>query len=414
MRYSVMGSSVAQVRAAGGKDIKETVRMGIIFATLTPAQVVKLKVLGCVTEPMGEVKAVVLPPSPVPAPEEAAPVYSPLQLSFTVGLEDFRALFDPPLYGEGVNIAIIDSGIRETHDQVKGLVVYRENFTSDPMRDGFDHGTSIAAILATIAPKCGILNMKVLSEQGTGTEEEVVLAIDKCIDLHQEGSEFSPSIINLSLGVPDDGNVFTPMRIACRAAIEEGIWVLSAAGNNGPAPGTMMSPAAERYVGAVGSTGLDPFEISYFSARGPTEEGLIKPDAVMFGENIILASSDSDVATVIKSGTSFSVAFVSGMVLIYIEGAYKQASTKVNFIEGLTPELFAVTEEELLDIYLPQLALKPQGVAAGKDNDYGHGLPYGPYAAKAIGVGPATTDLSAVLTSMMMVGMMGVMMKTMN
>ncbi len=414
MRYSILGSSLAQVRAAGGKDIKESVRMGIIFASLTSTQVVKLKAFGCAVEQMGEVKAAVLPPTPVPAPEEVEPTYSPQQLSFTVGLEDFRALFDPPLYGAGVNVAVVDSGVRESHDQIKGRVIYRENFTSDIMQDGFDHGTSIAAIIATIAPQCGILNMKVLSGGGTGTEEEVVLAIDKCIDMHQEGSEFAPSIINLSLGVPDDGNILTPMRIACRAAIDEGIWVLAAAGNNGPAPGTMMSPAAERYVGAVGSIGLEPFEISYFSARGPTDEGLIKPDAVMFGENIILASSDSDTATVIKSGTSFSTAFLSGMVLIYIEGAYVNASTKVTFIPGLSPELFAVTEQELLDIYLPQLALKPEGVVAGKDNDYGHGLPYGPYAAKTIGITPTVTDLSSMLTSVIVIGMMGVMMKTMS
>lgn len=414
MRYSIMASSVPQVRAAGGTNIKESTRMGIVFATLTPGQAAKLKELGCIIEPMGEVRAVSAPVSVAPpTPVEAAPTYSPQQLSFDVGLEEFRALFDPPLYGEGINIAVVDSGIRETHDQIRGLVIYRENFTTAPMRDGFNHATGIASIIATIAPQCGILNMKVLNEEGTGTEEEVVLAVDRCIDLHEAGSQFAPSIINLSLGVPDDGNPYSPMRVACRAAIEEGIWVLAAAGNGGPAPGSMMSPACERYVGAVGSIGREPFYISEFSSRGPTEEGLTKPDAVVFGEDIILASSESDSATTAKSGTSFSVAFASGMVVIYFEGAYKQAIAKQEFIPGLTPELFAISEEELLDLYLPQICMKPEGVASGKDDDYGYGLPYGPLAAQAIGIGPAAVDVSSMLSAVMMMGMMGVMMKTM-
>ncbi len=415
MRYSVMGSSVSQVRVAGGTNIKESSRMGIVFAALKASQVKKLKEDGCLVEPMGEVSATVPPAVTVPpkvappTPVEAVPTYSPADLAFAVGLEDFRALFIPPLYGEGVNIAIIDSGIRETHEKLHGLVIYSENFTSDTMRDGFDHGTGVASIITTIAPQCGVLNMKVLNDKGTGTEEEVVLAIDKCIDLHEQGSEFAPSIINLSLGVPDDGNAFSPMRIACRAAISEGIWVVSAAGNAGPDRGTVTSPACEQYVAAVGSVGYEPFDISGFSSRGPTEEGIVKPDAVMFGEDIIVASSASDTRTTAKSGTSFSAAFGTGMVIIYIEGAYKRASTRADFIPGLSPDFFTISQAELIDVYLPQLCVKPEGIASGKDSVYGYGIPYGPLAAKAVGIVPAL-DTSSMLGAVISIGMIGVMM----
>ncbi len=410
MRYSVMNGSVQQIETVGGKSLKESKRMGIVFASLTSKQASLLRDRGCIVEQMGEVKAAVIPPVAPPAPVEAAPTYSPQQLSFVVGLEDFRALFVPPLYGENINIAVLDSGMRESHHMLGGRVVYSENFTDDVMADEFDHGTGVASVIVTIAPLCGILNMKVLDGSGNGTEEEVVLAIDKCIDFHEEGSEFSPSAINLSLGVPDDGNPSGPMRVACRAAIAEGIWVLAAAGNSGPAPGSIMSPACDALVAAVGSIKYDPFYVSDFSGRGPSQEGVTKPDTVMFGEDIVLASSASDTRTTAKSGTSFSVAFSSGMIMIYFEGAAKRALVSRRLIEGLSPELYAVTQEELLSTYLPLLCVKPEGSIVAKDNEYGYGLAYGPLVAQAVGLGPAAAlDMAPLISMMMVIGIMGMM-----
>ena len=406
MRYSIMGCTHQVVIAAGGTNIKESTRLGIKFADLSRVQADKLKAEGYIVERMGGTKAVVTPPTPV----QAVPTYSAAQLAYAAGLEDLRNMFDPPLYGEGFNVAVLDTGIRETHDLIQGRVVYRENFTNDPMRDGFNHGTGVASIIATIAPECGILNMKVLNEEGAGTEEEVVLAIDRCIDLHDEGSEYAPGVINLSLGVPDDGNIYSPIRIACRAAIEEGIWIMAAAGNGGPGGGTILSPACEKYVGAVGSIGYDPFEVSLFSSRGPTQEGYIKPDSVMFGEDIDVASNEGDTTTIAKSGTSFSAPFVSGMVLLYFEGAYKSAITKRQLVELPPAEITWITIQDAIDGVLAYVSTKPVGAPTEKDVAYGVGMPYGPLAAEAIAA-PAAMDISALLGGMLAIGMMGVMVK---
>ena len=63
-------------------------------------------------------------------------------------------------------------------------------------------------------------------------------------------------------------------------------------------PGTINCPACEQYVMAVGSAHYLPesntFVVSDFSSRGPTQEGLVKPDVVLFGEDIVVASSQSD------------------------------------------------------------------------------------------------------------------------
>lgn len=404
MRYAIIGATIQQVIGIGGTNVKEARRTGIIFATLDKAQVGQLEAAGCQVTKVGKIGATIMPPPPPPA--AAAPIYSPEQLVVAAGLEDLRELTDPPLYGSGFNLAIVDSGIRESHEKVNGRVIYRKNYTADPMQDGYNHGTNVCSIALNLAPLCNILNLKVLDNEGMGTEEEVVLAIDDCIDLHDTRPEIAPTVINLSLGAPDDGNPNNPLRVACRAAIEEGIWVVAAAGNDGPEPSTILSPACERYVVAIGSAKYEPFQVSGFSSRGPTAEGLSKPDVIMFGEDIIMASSISDTATIAKSGTSFSTPFTSAMALLYHEGLYRQARTTEQLV-GLPPEeMYFVSVEEAIDTYFPLLCIKPEGIAAGKDYDYGYGLPYGPFIAQAIGLRPAI-DISSMLMPMLMIGMLG-------
>ena len=416
MRYAITGATVQQVKGVGGSDIKESPRVGIIFATLTREQVDRLKSMGCQVTEVGKVGAAVMPPIVAPpVPVAAAPTYSPEQLVWAAGFEELRPIMRPPLYGEGFNLAIVDSGIRETHTKINGRVVYRKNFTSDPMRDNFNHGTNVCSVALAVAPLCNILNLKVLDDKGSGSEEDVVLAIDHCIDLHDTNPDIAPSVINLSLGAPDDGNPNNPMRVACRAAIDRGIWIAAAVGNSGPAPGTIMTPACERYVFAVGSAKYEPFQVSNFSSRGPTLEELTKPDGIMFGEDIVMASSDSDTATIAKSGTSFSTPFLSGFGILYREGGYRQA-VATQPILGITIEVtWVATVQDIIDRYLPWICIKPEGVALGRDNDYGYGLPFGPLVAQALGLVPAI-DISAMLTPVVgigILGMLGMMVSTM-
>ncbi len=415
MRYSIIGASAEQVQNAGGQDIKEAKSAKIIFAELTEVQARQLMLQGCRVSRVGGIRMAVMPPLPI----AAIPTYTPQELLWALGIDEVRSLTVPPLYGAGINVAVIDTGIRETHEQVSGHVIYRKNFTTDS-GDGFNHGTGVASIILSVAPEAGILDLKILDKIGNGTEEDVALAIDEAISLHDAGSEFAPQMLNLSLGGPDDGNPDNPMRVACRAAIERGIWVIAAAGNDGPNPGTVMSPACERYVGAVGSVRYLPdeesFVISDFSSRGPTVEGLVKPDAVLFGEGIIMASHESDTATVSKSGTSFATPFVSGMVAVFLEGMARRAQATQE-IPGIYPELeiYDFTPADIIDTYLVGFSIKPLGAPPGKDNDYGCGLPFGPLVARLMAVRPTAgfQALVSMVAPVMTLGMLGMMMSAM-
>jgi serine protease AprX len=231
--------------------------------------------------------------------------------------------------------------------------------------------------------------------------------------MHQEGHEFAPDILNMSLGAVDDGNPYNSIRVICRSAIDEGLWLVASAGNSGPAPYTITSPACEKYVMAIGSCRQDPFSISDFSSRGPTPEGLTKPDAVMLGEDIIMASSKSDSATLAKSGTSFSAPFASAAASLFLNGQdvwgdFSKAPGMPEFLRRQVP--YPMTQEGLIDVFLPATGIKPSGSIMGKDNIYGYGLPYAPLLFEKVS---AAADVSSLLGGVLMIGMMGMMMRYM-
>ena len=416
MRYSITGATLEQVKSAGGTDVRQTHSGSVIFATLAEEQVKRLKAMGCNVEAISGVSAAILKEIAPPTPIAAFPTYSPTELVWAAGFENVRQMTIPPLYGEGMNVAIVDTGIRASHESINGRVVYHKNYTADPTGDYFDHGTGVTSIVLAMAPKCNILDLKVLNNKGMGTAEEVILAIDECIALVESESEYAPHLINLSLGTEDTGNPSEPMRVICREATDAGIWVNAAAGNYGPSPQTIMSPACEKYVFATGSIGYEPMRVSDFSSRGPTKEGLIKPEAVFYGENIRMASSLSDTAEIAKSGTSFATPFCTGIAVMYLEGVLRYGGVEyATPIAGLDPELrHLISIQELIDKYLVRITVKPREEAlSGKDYSYGYGMPFGALMQGQFVARPLLdlTQIMQPVSAMMVMGMMGMVVR---
>jgi len=159
--------------------------------------------------------------------------------------------------GEGVKIAVIDTGVDFNHPDLigwgpEGKVVGGYNFIQDgelPM-DNNGHGTQVAGVLAAdgqikgIAPKAKILAYKV-SEDGNAVSSDLIIkAIEKAI-------EDKADIINISLGVNKTNNQIDS---AVTKALEKGIFVVTAAGNDGPGFGTIGSPGRNFGSVTVGAT----------------------------------------------------------------------------------------------------------------------------------------------------------------
>jgi len=286
-----------------------------------------------------------------------SPQYPPTTAARKIGIDySWRLGYT----GRGIKVAVLDSGIRKTHEVFGGRVIYENYFIGKDAFDHFGHGTSTASCIAGYVPEkefiapayeASILNIKVLGDDGTGTVESVVKGIDCAI-------EQGAWVINCSFGMPDDGDPNNPIRVACREAIKRNIWVYAAAGNRGPAPKTIEIPAVEKYVVAIGCVGWDDI-ISDHSSRGPTLEGLIKPDGACYGIDILCAWKGSDTAYKPFSLTSFSTPIVSGCAAI---------------LRQIAPRMTV----ETMFAFLPYIARKPPVApkpAGEKDNWYGWGIP---------------------------------------
>lgn len=431
-RYAVIskGLTISQlqeeVKRYGGRNLKVASVSKQIFCDLDNVGREKLNsVPGLVVKVVGKVKHQQVLPLPYPGAEVGfAPAWSASQASIWSGFYDLRETFTPPITGRGSTIAILDSGIRKTHYGLANKVIYEANFTDSPTCDDiFDHGTAVAYMAAGgshgvgqecgLAPDAYLINIKVLNDEGEGTDEMVVAGIEECYSLEREADRKGLKItdpmdinwVNMSWGKPDEGDPDDPIRVAIRTGIEEGIAkfaFFAAAGNTGPAPGSINCPACDRNVLAVGALTFYPLAIWERSSRGPSKEGLIKPECSGFASTVVAAGSKSDDAFVMKAGTSFSSPGVAGAWAIMFE-AYRR-----RYGEELGEQW--VMDIEYLESMMAPLCVKPEGVPAGKDNDYGWGILSGVAAKQAaMGVGVLVEPIISALAPILTIGMMGMM-----
>jgi serine protease AprX len=205
-------------------------------------------------------------------------------------------------------------------------------------------------------------------------------------------------VINLSLGGPDDGDPDNPVRVACRqAALDYGIDVVAAAGNSGPKMTTVMLPACDPEVVAAGAIETREFKIWEKSSRGPTLEGLTKPDFVFWGTGIEVASHKADAQYDTKSGTSFAAPMLSGLTGLLWESGRRA------YGEG-----WLFRWKPFLE-FAPYYCTKPEDAPVKKGNTYGYGLPAMPtMIGQMAGVTTPMEQTMEAFPIVMMMGMMGV------
>jgi hypothetical protein len=165
-----------------------------------------------------------------------------------------RLLRDPRATGEGVAVAVVDSGVERslleekfrklgnTIEPIEG-VVFRPGSVTPHAYDGHQsspHGTTVADIVLTLAPRVKLYSADVFGPQGTCEVEAVVAAIRHAIDV------WKVKVINLSLGIPEHKLQQLPRRQLLLRAIEEAyfrdVLVFAAAHNEHPL--TRSYPAA--------------------------------------------------------------------------------------------------------------------------------------------------------------------------
>ncbi|HKG12301.1 MAG TPA: S8 family peptidase [Pyrinomonadaceae bacterium] len=307
-------------------------------------------------------------------------------------------------FGEGIVWAVLDSGIDFKHPHFKrhgNLITEGRlapmDFTDEdrPFEDPFGHGTHVAGIIAGelggpnakrgekkisaylkgrdeegniavepaginaisgMAPRCRLVNMRVLDSQGRGSTSNIIRALQEIQDINGYGRFPLIHGVNLSLGNDFEPEWFacgqSPLCVEVNRLVNSGVVVVVAAGNSGYGSLTLEDPETESRISGL-SIGIsltinDPgnadlaitvgathrnkphiYGVSYFSSKGPTGDGRLKPDLLAPGEKIISCATGDALARfksetgldcnyVEDSGTSMAAPHVSGVIAAFL------------------------------------------------------------------------------------------------
>ena len=193
-------------------------------------------------------------------------------------------LWDQGVTGAGIKVAVFDTGVHEDHPHFRN-VEERTNWTDEPsLGDGVGHGSFVAGVIAShknclgFAPDSKIYTFRVFTNDQISFTSWFLDAFNYAIHSKMD-------VLNLSIGGPD--YLDQPFVDKVRELSANRIIIISAIGNDGPAWGTLNSPADQPEVIGVG--GIDNhFRTASFSSRGmttwelPYGYGRMKPDIVTF------------------------------------------------------------------------------------------------------------------------------------
>ncbi len=180
--------------------------------------------------------------------------------------------------GQGVKVAVVDTGIDYTHPDLAGKVIAQYDFTTDTAdaMDDNGHGTHCAGIIASegtvyhgISSDVSLMAAKVLDSTGNGYVSDVMLGIQWAVE---QGAD----VINMSLGEGQySGSCdYTDLAQVVNEATAAGVVVCCASGNDGN-PNALVSPACASGAIAVGSVDKTDAIASY--SDGGVELDLVAP-----------------------------------------------------------------------------------------------------------------------------------------
>jgi serine protease len=237
------------------------------------------------------------------------------QNNATWGLDriDQRALplnttfvYDPT--GAGVNVYVIDTGIRTSHSEFGGRASVGADFINDG-RNGQDcngHGTHVAGTIAGttygVAKSANVIAVRVFGCSGGAAYSTIIAAVDWVTANAQK-----PAVANMSLG----GGVSAPMNDAVAASIASGVVYAVAAGNESTDACTRSPASTPTALTVASSTSTDIR--SSFSNWGNCVD-LFAP-----GSSITSAWWSSDTQTNTISGTSMATPHVAGVAALYLQ-----------------------------------------------------------------------------------------------
>ncbi len=217
--------------------------------------------------------------------------------------------------GQGIGVAVVDSGVNWQTDlytisgvnRVVANVAYNNGYNQTTF-DNFGHGSHVAGVIGGngrmsngtyigVAPQVNIINVKVSDDlnYGQGTAKSVIQGLQWIL---QNKYAFNIRVVNLSINsAVAESHDTNPIDAAVEVLWFNKIVVIVSAGKT--SAGALYPPANDPFVITVGSVddqgtaGLGDDLVSSFSAYGKTEDGIVKPDLVAPGRNIVSLMGNS-------------------------------------------------------------------------------------------------------------------------
>ncbi len=270
------------------------------------------------------------------------------------------------LKGQGIKVAVVDTGIDPTHPDFEGRIVATKSFIGGD-KDDNGHGTHVAGTIAGsgvksngkyvgVAPEAMLYIAKVLDANGGGSMSSVMAGIEWA------ALEQKVQIINLSMGSSGSCDGTDALSVLCDEAVTQADVVMCvAAGNSGPGSQTIGPPGCARYVITVGAI-TDNDRIAGFSSRGPTADGRIKPDIVFPGVDVVAPQA---------AGTRLGTVIAEGYVMI--DGtsmATPHAAGVAALMLQANPELTAEQVKNQMLAGGVNLGLQPNDQGVGRGDAY--------------------------------------------
>jgi serine protease AprX len=247
--------------------------------------------------------------------------------------------------GHGTHVAGIIAG--ETRPTARRKIRIGTNVrTNDAVSDVATVDVVHDQPILGLAPQCKLISLRVLSSGETGLVSYLLAAIGYLQQVNEFGRNIKVHGLNISLGYPFLPQWFaagqSPLCVEVDRLVRSGVAVVVAAGNAGYGQvttadnrsefashqGTIADPGNSDLAITVGSTHRDMphvFGVSYFSAKGPTADGRMKPDLVAPGERIVScalmptpAGDTGDIPFREMSGTSMAAPHVSGSIAAFL------------------------------------------------------------------------------------------------
>lgn len=270
----------------------------------------------------------------------------PVSIDYVIERLGINKLHEVGITGKGVRIGVIDTGVDDSHEWLRGRVKFKYSLVDNgDTMDYYGHGTHVAGIISRIAPVSYIYSVKVF---GKNNDTDVLTIVRALSILYSKGVD----IINMSLGANINCCISI---ISTIIRANNRVVHVASIGNNDGETGTCECPAMIEDVIAVGS--LDPvtLKIARFSSRGPGCFMHKKPLVVAPGgsyKHCIVSSYPGNTYGCL-SGTSQATPIVSGLSALIIEYARSIGAIRVNVDN----------------------ALMLLGNRGKQDNTYGYGVP---------------------------------------